>query len=240
MGVTLLYSAQAVGPVCRRVGAGEGFNVVRDHTPPTHHNGVLVRWGSASTSHTGDTELNSPQAVMLAKDKIRSRQALGPLSPTTWTTTRDVQFPCVVRPRRHHAGNRFHVCGSRQEFQTLLQTWRGSWYASTLIEKEAEFRVFVVRGRVVAISERFPSTEGQVAWNLAVGGRLVNVRSKNWNPSVVQAGIQGAEVLGLDWTAMDVGVERGGRPVVFEANTAPGLRNPWTISKITEAFKGLE
>lgn len=238
--ITLLFKAETVGPVCQRVAkiSPEDFQVVHEGQSIPYE-GVLVRWGSTKSTPYLNSKLiiNSSEAVALAKDKIKSRQVLGDLAPKTWYRVEDIQLPCVIRPRVHHGGNRFLIPIDRSQvrrFTTILK--RRGWYASELVNKVREYRVFVLHGRVVAMSQRFPANPSDVAWNLATGGRLINVRYKEWDIPVCKAAVGGAIRLGLDWAAMDVAVAQDGRVVVFEANTAPGLRNPYTLEKIAHAF----
>jgi hypothetical protein len=136
---------------------------------------------------------------------------------------------------KHFGGHRFFVC--RTPKQAIYAIKRcGKWYASALVDKQSEFRVFVCQGYVVAISQRFPANESAIAWNLEMGGKLINVRYKEWPLKAANAAILAAKKLGLDWAAIDVAIDKAGKPVVFEANTAPGLRNPYTLSHIAKTL----
>lgn len=314
MSITIAYTADSVGPVCRRIAAyDERFRVVQDDTlteadvapqpfiqqappadpllsvwqgareladvfmhmqpgtrdpiiydavdtltaqllvvrgqmlvpapvapPPVQaERNVLIRWGSRWPG-AADITINTAEAVRMARDKRQSRRLLRGLCPTTWDRRGDVQVPCVIRPRRHHAAHGFHVCRSIAEVPRAIARCGLGWYASELIEKVNEYRVFVFQGRVIRVSEKLPPTVGRavhdVAWNLANGGHSRTLKRKAWPITVAVAAIRAANRLGLDWTAVDVGVARDGRVVVFEANTAPGLTNPNTIEQIAFAF----
>lgn len=238
--VTLLYAADSVGPVCERVvRAGDGgITAVRDTAAPTYSD-VLIRWGSRAANHTGELVINTPTAVTIAKNKLRSRRILETLAPTTWAHLDRawITYPCVVRPKTHHAGKKFFVCRNERELRAATTTCGKGWYAAELIEKESEYRVFVLHGYVVCVSQRFPANADDVAWNLARGGRLINLRYGDWPVEVLRTTITATKRLGLDWAAMDVCRATDGRTVVFEANTAPGLRNPHTLRQIAKAFE---
>lgn len=238
--ITLTYSSESVGPICRRVAAeGADIQVVPDTELNGRIEGTLIRWGSRWRGHADQT-INSSEAVNLARDKHQSRLRMGDLAPKTWFGQSQIRTPCVVRPRRHHAGNKFFTCHDDREVRRALVACGKGWYASELVTKKHEYRVFILQGRVLAVSERFPSEPGAVAWNLAVGGRLINCERKAWNMAAVRASIYAASKLGLDWAAVDVAVDEAGKAVVFEANTAPGLRNPYTITQIARAFTWLD
>jgi len=241
--VTLIYRAKTVGPVCNRVAkaAPTSIRFARDHGLVVPE-GLIVRWGSVIAAD--NPALNSADAVQVAKDKIETRRRLGPLAPPTFFKRETIpdpeKMPCVIRPAFHHAGKKFYVCSSKAAVNKAIDRCGALWYASLLIDKAHEYRVFVCQGHVVAVSERFPADAKAVAWNLAMGGRLINVRYKEWPIPVCKAAIAATEKLGLDWCAIDLAVDTGGDLFVFEANTAPGLRNPFTIGQIARTFTWID
>lgn len=238
--ITLLYHAESVGPVVRRLAApAEGdIQVMRDTNIPraARIEGTVVRWGSRWNGQA-EKVVNSAEAVSTARDKRLSRAKLGDLAPATWVRRADVKLPCVIRPRRHHAASKFFTCRTPDAARSAIARCGIGWYASELVEKAREFRVFVFQGHIVAVSERFPADASQVAWNLAMGGRLVNCKFAAWPIHVLRASIEACAKLDLDFGAVDVAIDaNNGNAVVFEVNTAPGLRNPYTIERIATCF----
>ena len=236
--LTLVYHADAVGPICRHLAAlSPSINTVKD-TDYSGNSDTILRWGSHRFDLDADIELNTTEAVSLARDKGLSRTYLCHvhLAPETWFDRHDIHYPCVIRPRRHHAGIKLYVCHNHIEARDARRRCGPGWYASELVDKVKEYRVFVFQGRIVAVSERFPAHEGITAWNLEQGGRLINVNYRNWPIEVCASAIKAAFKLDLDWTAVDVAIARDGAVKVFECNTAPGLRNPYTMSKIAQSF----
>jgi len=247
--ITLLYHAKSVGPVCKRLAAlAPGLIQAIDDNTQLAVGDVMVRWGSTSTHHVANLEINRGLAVAVARSKPQSRTMLGDLAPATWSQLEDMRLPCIVRPCYHHAGSKFFVCYTLAKLARAIKRCRPGWYASEIIDKAAEYRVFILHGRVVVVSQRFPANPGDMAWNLAMGGRLVNVKYKEWPIAACQVALQGAARLGLDWAAMDVclgtrqlaPMATEPRPWVFEANTAPGLRNPHTMKQIVKGLLWLE
>lgn len=232
--LTLVYHAKSVGPVCRRLAVGTELKVLRD-TEVIPAEASILRWGSRWPGKA-KVELNSAEAVGLARNKKLSRQLLAELSPATWYDRADLQFPCVIRPRHHHAGQKFFVCQNQTEALQAIKVCRKGWYASELINKAREFRVFIYQNYVVAVSERFPATPEAIAWNLALGGRLVNLDRKMWPIQILKSALLAAKKLSLDLAAIDLAEDTTGRVMVFEANTAPGLRNPYTINQLTRVL----
>ena len=240
MSIALLYAAETVGPVCKRLAAfGEPkFNVISDEQDIVNRPDVVVRWGSSRDVPAGPRVINTAEAIVLAKNKKASRKILGKLAPKTWFQLYDIPAgtPVIVRPKRHHAAKKFFVCKTREEVQKAIAKCGLGWYASEIIDKQAEFRVFVLQGRVVAVSQRFPAKEGDIAWNMATGGKLINANKEAWPMEACAASIKAAQLVGLDWSAVDVAIDQAGNEVVFELNTAPGLRNKYTMGQIAKAL----
>jgi glutathione synthase/RimK-type ligase-like ATP-grasp enzyme len=234
--LTILYHADTTGPVAQRVAkaAERGINVLSDKERSIRKLDTVLRWGSVANVNAA-VQINTVEAVAACKDKRQSRRLLGDLAPATWYRPADVKVPCVIRPWKHHAGINFHVCRTQAEVNRAISRHR-RWYASELIDKSTEYRVFVLHGRIVAVSQRFPANDREIAWNLARGGRLVNLRREEWDDKVLQAAIDACNRIGLDWGAMDLAVSKQGKTYVFEANTAPGLRNPYTLRCVGKAL----
>lgn len=197
---------------------------------------VLVRWGSRRTGRA-DIEINTAEAVTLARDKKQSRQRLVGLSPETWYRESEVKLPCVIRPRRHSAGKKFFVCHSTGEVSRAIVRCGPGWYATALVDKTKEYRVFILQDRVIRMSEKHQGNAGEIAWNVGNGASAAGVARKNWPIPVLKAAIEASRKLGLDWTAVDVIVDATGRPFVLEANTAPGLQSgSKALEQISWAF----
>lgn len=240
--ITFLYRAESTGPVCRRVGEAlaSPYQVVHDDDMNVYdRSGLLIRWGSRAPLPWTGPVLNSAESVALAKDKIYARRALTGLCPPTWYRVEDLEYPCIIRPGQHHGGQNFakveSLAEAKEEVRRKIHR-RYGWYGSPLIWKWKEFRVFLLCGKVLAVSERLPGFERGLAWNLQAGGNLINVRFDDWPMSAVRASSAACFRLKLDLAAIDVALDYDERPWVFEANTAPGLRNHYTIGRIAKAL----
>lgn len=198
---------------------------------------VLVRWGSRREGRA-DIEINTATAVGLARDKKESRRTLTGLCPTTWFRSSEVVLPAVVRPRRHHAGRKFFVCNTRIELDRAIARCGPGWYATTLIDKAAEYRVFILQDRVIRMSEKTAPDDSGIAWNVGVGASATGIARKNWPLDVLKLALQGARKLGLDWTAVDIIVDKAGKAYILELNTAPGLSSTTkALEQIAFAFE---
>src|SRR5947207_2642235 len=233
MSVTIMFRGTTVGPVCRHLAQialdefGERFAVKDQNDPHTHSSNamMLVRWDSAKDGYA-DRTINSARAVALCNDKRASRRKLVGLCPKTWDkdNMEDMKFPVLVRPRKHYGGKSMFVAKTVAEFIPLRRQLRlKGWYASEIIDKKEEYRVFVLQGRVLAVTQKFPQDTSSIAWNLHQGGHTKMITRKNWRPEMLTLALQAAHRLGLDWAAVDLYVAKDGSIGVFECNTAPGL-----------------
>lgn len=244
--IHVLYRSPSVGPVCKRLAAANPQIVpitneqIFEQRP---YPKILVRWDSKEETIPGsfELEINTQAALDLVRDKVACRKALGDLAPRSYFSYPLISptFPLIVRPKRHHGGRKLFFCNIDLEVRRAIRKCRQGWYASDYVKKSEEYRVFILQGYIVCVSQRFPADENQIAWNLAAGGRLVNVRRNDWPIKACLAALKAAAKLSLDWAVVDVCVDQADQPFVFEANTAPGLRNKYTIGQIAKAFASI-
>lgn len=236
---TLLYHGHTIGPICRRIAAASDGHVQalsdREHLP-AKLDGALVRWDSRAAMRA-DRDINPREAVLLSRNKKESRLALGALAPRTWIWYGDLNYPCLIRPKRHYAAHKFFVCQNALEARRAIrQCGRRRWYASPIINKEQEYRIFAFQDHAIKVVRRFHDNPQEVAWNIANGGRSVRVKHDSWPLPSVKATILAGRALGLGWYAADVIVDAQGKSFVLEANTAPGLDRDNTIKHFAELF----
>lgn len=97
------------------------------------------------------------------------------------------------------------------------------WYASEYIPKVAEHRVFIVGGRVVAVANKTPDDPDAIAWNMAQGAKMSNVKWGDWNLEACRIAIQAFNLTGLDFVGADIMIDAEGRPYILEFNSAPTM-----------------
>ena len=212
---------------------------------------LVVRWGCTSTlPPTAAPPLNSAGAIHWCSDKRAGRLAMqeaGVPVPDTWTTEnfyRDyaqgalVEQQLVLRPAQHAQGRNL-VHG---EAAVIAHTVRDNpvyreGYVSALIPKVAEYRFFIMHGRVVWCARKTPGNPDDVAWNVARGGRFDNVRWDDWLLDAAKACIQAALVSGTDFCGVDVMIDAEGRPYVLEVNSAPSQTSPYRQGCVARALK---
>lgn len=196
---------------------------------------LVVRWGCTSNINSKNV-LNSADAIHQVNNKMAFRKALNEdeLCPRTFfedtdpVEKDDIEFPLVVRPAHHSRGRNLHVVNTARDFNRVVQRLGpNNWYASELINKSREFRVFVVQGLAVAVAEKTPGNPQDVAWNVARGGRFDNVRWGDWPLKTVSLAIQAFQLTDLDFGGVDVMEDQNGEPYIIEINSAPSLTSPY-------------
>lgn len=218
----------------------------------------LFRWGCTSTwegpslFEDGDygsyitKSVNTSDSIHWCSNKKQGRldmQAAGVPVPETWRVDEVLGLPndnfvgkFVLRPATHAQG-RALWSGTIGEIKiAIAENSVYDGYVSCLIDKVAEYRVFVCQNRAVWVAKKTPGNPDQVAWNVAQGGRFDNVRWGDWNMDVVDAALQAARVSGTDFCGVDVMVDAEGMPYVLEVNSAPSQTSPYRQQCVAKAF----
>lgn len=204
----------------------------------------IFRWGFTGPVGNGIV-VNTVEAIQKVNDKLGFRRILdeADLCPETWSVGTDVRFPAIVRPGTHHQGRHLYVVRDGAELTSAIarvsrlpKNLDHSWYASELITKQAEYRIFVVQGRCVCVAKKYPGNPDDVAWNVARGGRFENVHWDEWPLKAVRYGIEAFNLSGLDFGGVDVMVDGEGECYVLEINSAPSLTSPYRQQCFAKAF----
>lgn len=241
---------------CREIAAASttGIKVVRNwravDLPRTPVNYVF-RWGCVSRLSDLREDMrrcvvvNTDDSIRWCSDKKQGRldmQAAGVPVPETWDLDNfyhELQLgedKYVLRPVTHAQGKHLYY-GLAEEIKINADIHGiDDGYVSRLIDKVAEFRVFVCQNRAVWVAKKTPGNPDQVAWNVAQGGRFDNVRWGEWNMDVVDAALQAARVSGTDFCGVDVMVDADGMPYVLEVNSAPSQTSPYRQQCVAKAF----
>lgn len=239
--VTLLYHAKTVGHICKRIAETSKGKVkaVCDKTLPTKTkptlDGTVIRWDSRVPVNAHN-HVNPSAAIKLSRNKRESRLKLGALAPTTWTQLHKLSFPCIIRPQRHYAARRFYVCKDMLAAAKAAKKAGIGWYASPVINKAAEYRIFVFQDRAIKVIRRYPPKDGSLAWNSATGGTTKRVLLTSWPIDAVKKAIEAGRPFELGWYAADVILDQAGKAYVLELNTAPGLKRKKTIETLAKLF----
>lgn len=225
-----------------------GITFIRNdmlHTIPPPD--MVIRWGCTSNVPT-DNVVNHAKAIHLVSDKLEFRKTLQgvDLCPETWFDyekwkkdlgSEQTILPAIVRPRYHHQGLALHYCETPQQVLSACgKIGGGNYYISTFIPKVKEYRVFVVQGRVACVAEKIPADDKAVAWNVAQGGKFVNVKWDSWHYPSVDAAIKAMELSKLVFGGVDVMIDNEGNPYVIEINSAPSLTSDYRQQCMAKCF----
>ena len=200
---------------------------------------LIFRWGCTSPAPSRNI-VNVSEAIHRVSDKRGFRMMLQEehLCPETWIDPRQARFPCIVRPQFHHQGRRLYLCQTREDLWRALEMCQNP-YISAYIDKVAEFRVFVVQGRVVCVAQKHPGDPRQIAWNVFQGAHFENVRWKGWPLPALRVAVMAMRLSGLDFGGVDVMIDRGGSATVLEINSAPSLTSAYRQQCFAKAFDAI-
>jgi hypothetical protein len=204
--------------------------------------------------------VNTAEAIHQVADKAAFRKltADAGLAPKTWLSYEkwfndycwyvydlgwgaddkfDDQKKFVVRRATHHQGRFLDVCTTYNEMIDVCNKYDDSnYYISEYIPKVAEYRVFIVSGRVVWVAQKTPGNPDDVAWNVARGGRFDNVRWDDWPLKAVRVAREAFLLSSLDFGGVDVMVDATGNAYVLEINSAPSQTSPYRQECTAKAF----
>lgn len=203
--------------------------------------GPCFRWGCTTPLPDGTQVVNQASAISRSSNKAGFRRTImnEGLCPKTFfhdsPSTNEMRFPVIVRPEHHEGGSEFHVCRNADEFSRITRRL-GRWYATHLVNKTREFRVFVANGRAVCVAEKRPDNPTDIAWNVSLGGHMSNTPWGSWPLKAVKRCIQAAGMIGLDFSAVDVMLDAAGRPYVLESNSSPRLTSEYRQRCFAKVF----
>ncbi len=207
------------------------------------YDNVYIRWGCTSNLPGSPDKrvINSAASIHRVANKSMFRRELNDnsLCPTTWWDIRSVteaDYPVIVRTKTHAQGRGLWYCENIEQLQAACRKAGGGYYINKYVPKVAEFRVFVLQGRVVWVAEKTPSNSKDIAWNVAKGGRFDNVRWGDWNKDVINNALDSWELTRTHFAGVDVMLAADGGAYCVEANSAPSQTSPYRQGCVAKAF----
>ena len=208
------------------------------------HDDVYIRWGCTSNVPNREAQIiNHASGIHRVADKSGFRRLLNrhDLCPPTFFRAENVpgefvDSGMVTRPSTHAQGRHLYVSYTYRDLVDNLRRAGAGAYTGLLIRKSAEYRVFVLQGRVVWVAQKTPGNPDEVAWNVARGGRFDNVRWDSWLPAVLTNAIDSWHLTGLHFAGIDVMVDQDGKAYCLEANSAPSQTSPYRQGCVAKAF----
>ena len=233
------------------------YDIMNDmalRTPRGADLNYLFLWGYVRNIPQGFRHIfNKPSAVGLTSNKgtFRVKMADNGLTMPSWRvdslSRSDLVdgLSYVVRPNSHYGGKNIHsfVHSYEEEAHVLqdhLMKFGTDAYISERIDKDKEYRVFTMSGKVVFMVEKIVDDTGVLAWNVEQGGRFENVNFGKWDLMVAKNALEAVKLGGLDFGAVDVMVKsnsvHGNHVYVLEVNTSPFLTADYWSSCVAKAF----
>lgn len=185
---------------------------------------------------TGVFTLNDSDAILRARDKLRSLQLLsreGIGMPATGFAhapddTEDLMAlvgdaPVIIKLTEGTQGQGVVLAETRQAAESVIDAFRGldAHFLVQEFVKEArgaDLRCFVVGGKVVASMKR-QARSGEFRANLHRGGSAEAVRLTRTERDMA---LKAADVIGLNVAGVDI-IRSSEGPLVLEVNSSPGL-----------------
>lgn len=213
---------------------------LRERLEELGYEGRPINWG-----HTKFDGVNTPEAIKLSSNK---HQAL-------WTMDRAgvpipklyapqdirigfIDYPAIGRTSYHSKGSGFWFCENEQE--ALRAREAGASHFLEYIEGAREFRVHVVAGQSIKISEKHKSYNPET--EEFTEDRWTYPERFKRKISLRKIGKEAVEALGLDFGAVDILYKKINdvpRFFVLEVNTAPCLTESEdgdTLERYAQAF----
>lgn len=201
------------------------------------YDGPDINWGYGARSDA----LNNPEAIANAVNKrqalLTMRDAEVP-TPTIWLPSLyNPIYPVVGRRDFHTRGRGFFICNNDDEYMRTRRFNRPPTHYLELISDAQEFRVHVVNGNSIKISEKIG--EGIIR-NYSRDDSTIVFRYPHdfhHKRSLRRIAKEAVEALGLDFGAVDL-LYKDGSFYVLEVNTAPSLTDESsdTLQRYVDAF----
>jgi len=206
------------------------------------YTGKVINWGTKEPF-----ALNPPQAVALASNKHKAlltmQEAGVPIPKLVGNTGGryslfdfrrlgiEWEYPIVGRPDYHRKGRQFYLCNNYEDVTNALN--RGATHFMEYVDNAREFRVHIVNGKSIKISEKIG---GGITKNYESGARFYYPEDFNHKKSLRRVAREAVASLGLDFGAVDL-LYRDGNFYVLEVNTAPCLTSTSdTLERYARAF----
>lgn len=209
---------------------------------------LVFRWGSTGTIPFETKTVNSAKAIHWAYDKRNSRRIFAEAgdAPKTWIDFGEFlnhspnHFESfggpdlIVRPEHHSKGKDMDVCTSLSEVYKASLKYP-IHYISEFINKDREFRVYIVQGRVVNCIEKLVYDKSVLAWGDENAKEFKYQEWTDWPMEVIKCALRCHEKSGLVFSAVDL-MTAGDKVYCLEINTAPEI-TPYVGKCYGQAFQ---
>lgn len=195
---------------------------------------------------TGIPIVNNEQAVLNAKNKIRTLQILSEKKipiPKSYVilsaeyidnVVKDIgKFPVILKTVSGSQGIGVSIIESKRTLRSVIEMVSREDFSGPLIVQEyikeargKDLRIFIVGNKIVGAMERISTKRGEFRSNFHLGGKVKLAELTKKEKTIALAA---SKACGLDFSGVDILRTKSG-PKVIEVNASPGLEG---ISKAT-------
>ena len=238
--------SRAVNNIKKGIGA-KTIRLLRSRWKP-NKNKIVINWGhTAPPINLGVNILNNPGYVAYAVNKLAALSHLlaKGVSVPDFTHDKNVVMGWLTEKKPHVVFCRTLLRSSGGKgiviAKTPLDLVAAPLYTKR-VKKVDEYRVHVFNNIVIDVVQK--RLRNGLA-NQDNRNTYVRNMENGWifahqgvvcPENVKQEALKAVAALGLDFGAVDIGVDKKGVAYVFEVNTAPGLENNQTINAYVDAF----
>lgn len=175
---------------------------------------IYIRWGVAD-DHIGWMEINSSNAIMLARNKFESLKKFkeyGLLVPNFSENPDELKYPLLGRKYCHQEGRDIIFIESQKELVKCE-------YYIEFLQVQHEFRYHVLKDECIIASIKRDGEKKCYCRNLSTGWKFVDV---DIDRDLEKIAVKAVSSLGLDFGAVDI-IIVDYKPYVLEVNTALGI-----------------
>lgn len=203
--------------------------IINKDEQPIPHDDWCIRWATTSSVFGNPKVINRAEAIHRVYNKGVFRKTLSDagMAPKTVIDqypTNDM-YPVVIRPMNHGRSDDLYIAHdlkAAKEAISQIKKEHESFYCSHFVDKDKEFRVFVVSGRVVAVCEKIPDDKDNVSWGCVGDGKFQYIKWSQWPIPVIKVACESFDLSGLDFGAVDV-ILKDQAAYVLEINTGPDV-----------------
>lgn len=186
---------------------------------------VLIRWGVSRKVRFKPKSgvLNSRRALRNNINKYRAFKMLADADLSLPEFSKDsntLNYPMLGRGKIHQEGNDIHLLLQPKDLDFI-----NSCFYTEYIKKQKEFRVHIIGGKPVIISEKVfkggPDDYNALCWNREHKFKLRDRRVLDIE--VLGECVKAVNVLGLDFGAVDLLIGEDGNHYILEVNSCPRL-----------------
>lgn len=212
---------------------------------PRPNDPLVIRWGCRSAVNTDNT-INKAKAIKKAYDKGHMRKTLcdNGLAMETYTDflewlRKGSTGPFLVRPIHHSRSVDMHVAEAPRDVLKAIDKIKEDgedYYISKVIDKKAEYRVFVANNRIAWVIKKHPGDPNSISWGCVIQGTFEYIPWPEWPLNVCTVALKSMKHTGLDFGAWDIIVGKDDSIFALEVNTAPHL-GPYYAKTVGKALK---